>query len=98
VERALAEHPGVAGAVVFGVPDDDWGQIVAAVVAPCPGVQLEGTSLRAQLRDQIAGYKLPRAFAFCELAELPIGSSGKTLRRAARAAFGPRLARADRVT
>src|SRR5205823_7340865 len=30
VERALAEHPGVAGAVVFGVPDDDWGQIVAA--------------------------------------------------------------------
>ena len=84
--------------MVFGVPDDDWGQIVAAVVAPRPGAQLEGASLRAQLRDQIAGYKLPRAFAFCELAELPIGSSGKTLRRAARAAFGPRLARADRVT
>jgi len=95
VERALAEHPGVAGAVVFGVPDNDWGQIVAAVVAPRPGVQLEGASLRAQLREQIAGYKLPRAFAFCELSELPIGSSGKTLRRAARVAFGSRLARAD---
>jgi acyl-CoA synthetase (AMP-forming)/AMP-acid ligase II len=95
VERALGEHPGVAGAVVFGIPDDDWGQIVAAVVAPRPGVQLDGALLRTQLRDQIAGYKVPRAFAFCELAELPIGSSGKTLRRAARAAFGPRLARAD---
>ncbi|HWE25591.1 MAG TPA: AMP-binding protein [Myxococcales bacterium] len=95
VERALAEHPGVAGALVFGVPDDDWGQIVAAVVAPRPGVRLEGTSLRTQLRDQIAGYKLPRAFAFCELDDLPIGSSGKTLRRAARAAFGSRLRRAD---
>ena len=95
VERALAEHPEVAGAVVFGVHDDDWGQIVAAVVAARPGIRLEGASLRAQLRDRIAGYKLPRAFAFCEFAELPIGSSGKTLRRAAREAFSARLARAD---
>ena len=95
VERALADHPGVAGAVVFGVVDEDWGQIVAAVVAPRPGVHLDGASLRAALRNQIAGYKLPRAFAFCELADLPIGSSGKTLRRAARARFSSRLARAD---
>jgi long-chain acyl-CoA synthetase len=95
VERALADHPGVAGAVVFGVADEDWGEIVAAVVAPRPGVHLDGTSLRATLRNQIAGYKLPRAFAFCELADLPMGSSGKTLRRAARAAFTSRLARAD---
>ncbi|MGE5048467.1 MAG: class I adenylate-forming enzyme family protein, partial [Deltaproteobacteria bacterium] len=34
VERTLAALPEVAGAIVFGVPDDDWGQIVAAVVAP----------------------------------------------------------------
>jgi acyl-CoA synthetase (AMP-forming)/AMP-acid ligase II len=95
VERALAEHPAVAGAVVFGVPDNDWGQIVAAVVAPRPGVHLDGATLRAQLHERIASYKLPRAFAFCELAELPIGSSGKALRRAARAAFASRLARAD---
>ena len=95
VERALAEDAAVAGAVVFGVPDEDWGQIVAAVIAPRPGVDLDGPSLRARLRERIAGYKVPRAFAFCELAELPIGSSGKTLRRAARAAFTSRLARAD---
>jgi acyl-CoA synthetase (AMP-forming)/AMP-acid ligase II len=94
VERALTEHPDVAGAVVFGVPDEDWGQIVAAVIAPRSGVHLDGASLRAELRDRIAGYKLPRAFAFCDIAELPIGSSGKTLRRTARAAFAPRLVRA----
>lgn len=95
VERALAALPGVAGAVVFGVPDDDWGQIVAAVIAAREAARLDGASLRDALRDQLAGYKLPRALAFCELAELPIGSSGKALRRAARAGFAARLARID---
>jgi acyl-CoA synthetase (AMP-forming)/AMP-acid ligase II len=95
VEGALAAVPGVAGAVVFGVPDDDWGQIVAAVIAPRSPVYLDGAAVRAALRDQIAGYKLPRAVAFCAQDELPIGSSGKALRRAARAAFAARLVRID---
>jgi acyl-CoA synthetase (AMP-forming)/AMP-acid ligase II len=93
VERALAALPEVAGAVVFGVPDDDWGQLVAAVVAPRAGAALP--DLRHVLRDQLAGYKLPRALAVCAADELPIGSSGKSLRRAARAAFAARLARID---
>jgi len=93
VERALADHPEVAGAVVFGVDDTDWGQIVAAVVAPRPGARVDGAELRAFLRDRVAGYKLPRAFATCALDELPVGSSGKALRRAARAAFAARLVR-----
>jgi acyl-CoA synthetase (AMP-forming)/AMP-acid ligase II len=93
VERALAALPEVAGAVVFGVPDEDWGQLVAAVVAPRGAARLDGDALRAQLRDQLAGYKLPRAVAFCSLAELPVGSSGKALRRAAREAFAAQLAR-----
>jgi acyl-CoA synthetase (AMP-forming)/AMP-acid ligase II len=95
VERALAALPGVAGAVVFGVPDEDWGEIVAAVIAPREPARLDGASLRHALRDQLAGYKLPRAIATCALAELPIGSSGKALRRAARAGFAARLARID---
>ena len=93
VERALAALPGVAGAVVFGVPDAEWGQLVAAVVAPRGAAHLDPGALRAALRDQLAGYKLPRAFACCALADLPIGSSGKALRRAARDAFAARLAR-----
>nr|MBA3499518.1 long-chain fatty acid--CoA ligase [Deltaproteobacteria bacterium] len=91
VERALAALPGVAGAVVFGVPDDEWGQLVAAVIATDQPIDL-----RSALRDQLAGYKLPRAIATCALADLPIGSSGKALRRAAREAFATRLARIDR--
>ncbi|MCW5805714.1 MAG: long-chain fatty acid--CoA ligase [Deltaproteobacteria bacterium] len=94
VERALVALPGVAGAVVFGVPDDAWGQLVAAVVAT-DDAALDGRALRAALRDALAGYKLPRAIAFCASAELPIGSSGKALRRAARAAFAAHLARID---
>jgi acyl-CoA synthetase (AMP-forming)/AMP-acid ligase II len=95
VERALSALPEIAGAVVFGVRDEDWGQVVAAVVALREGARLDGTALRQALRDQLAGYKLPRAIALCTLAELPIGSSGKALRRAAREAFASRLVRVD---
>jgi len=95
VERALAGLPEVAGAVVFGVPDDDWGQIVGAVIAMREGTDFDGGAVRAALRDQLAGYKLPRAVAFCELGELPIGSSGKALRRRAREAFAGRLQRIE---
>ncbi len=95
VERALAALPEVAGAVVFGVPDDDWGQLVAAVSAPRE--RLDAVAMRRALRDQLAGYKLPRAIATCELGELPIGSSGKALRRAARERFAARLVRIDEV-
>jgi acyl-CoA synthetase (AMP-forming)/AMP-acid ligase II len=86
VERALAEHPAIAGAVVFGLDDPEWGQIVAAVIAP-RGAAPPRAELLAFLRDRIAGYKLPRAIAWCGLDELPVGSSGKPLRRAARDRF-----------
>jgi len=56
---------------------------------------LDGAAVRAALRDRIAGYKLPRAVAFCAQDELPIGSSGKALRRSARTAFADRLVRID---
>ena len=92
VERALAALPEVAGAVVFGVEDADWGQIVAAVIAPRDGMNVP-SAIRDALRGQLAGYKLPRAIAFCELGELPVGASGKPLRRAARERFAARLAR-----
>jgi acyl-CoA synthetase (AMP-forming)/AMP-acid ligase II len=96
VERALATLPEVVGTVAFGVTDAEWGQIVAAVIAlRDDATPPDGRALRDALRDQLAGYKLPRAVAFCTLAELPIGSSGKALRRAARDAFASRLTRID---
>jgi long-chain acyl-CoA synthetase len=96
VERALGELPDVAGAVAFGVDDPDWGQIVAAVIAPRAGVELDPAAVIAALRDRLAGYKLPRAIATCAPDELPIGSSGKPLRRAARDRFAARLQRPTR--
>jgi len=49
VERALAALPEVAGAVVFGIADDDWGQIVAAVIASRHPALLDGAAVRAAL-------------------------------------------------
>jgi len=82
VERALKTHPAVLGAVTFGVDDPDWGQIVAAAVTSDGSV--DAAALRAFLRTKIAAYKLPKAIAFIDRDELPVGSSGKPLRRAAR--------------
>jgi len=83
VERALLEHPGVRGAVVFGRPHPDWGEEVCAlIVADVPEAEL-----RDFLRARIAGYKIPKHFAFVGIDELPLGSSGKPLRRRARELF-----------
>jgi acyl-CoA synthetase (AMP-forming)/AMP-acid ligase II len=88
VERVLAEHPLVAGAVVCGVPDVDWGERVVALIATRDGAAAPGEDeLRAFLRDRIASYKIPKVFVFLPASELPIGPSGKPLRRAARAHF-----------
>jgi acyl-CoA synthetase (AMP-forming)/AMP-acid ligase II len=60
VEAALKAHPSVLDAVVVGVPDERWGQRVAAVVPARPGVELTLTILDAHCRTRIAGYKVPR--------------------------------------
>jgi 3-oxocholest-4-en-26-oate---CoA ligase len=59
VEDALLAHPDVTDAVVVGVPDDTWGEVVAAVVAS-PSATLTGEELRAAVRSNLAGYKVPR--------------------------------------
>lgn len=80
VELALNEHADVRGAVAFGVDDREWGQVVAAVVAG----DVTEDQLRSHLRERIAGYKIPKRFVFVSPDELPIGASGKPLRRRAR--------------
>jgi len=85
VERALHEHPEIAGAVVFGVADPDWHQRVAALVVRAPGSTIGETELRAFLRGQLAPHKVPRQIAFVPADRLPRSPSGKPLRRAAAA-------------
>jgi acyl-CoA synthetase (AMP-forming)/AMP-acid ligase II len=60
VEAALKAHPAVFDAVVVGVPDERWGQKVAAVVQLRDGHTLTLEELDAHAREHIAGYKVPR--------------------------------------
>ncbi len=60
VEAALKSHPGVFDAIVVGVPDERFGQRVAAVVAPREGHDLTLDELAEHARTKIAGYKVPR--------------------------------------
>jgi acyl-CoA synthetase (AMP-forming)/AMP-acid ligase II len=61
VEAALKGHPDVFDALVVGVPDPRFGQHVAAVVQPRDGVRPTLTELDAFVRNEIAGYKVPRS-------------------------------------
>jgi acyl-CoA synthetase (AMP-forming)/AMP-acid ligase II len=60
VEKALKAHPDIFDAVVVGVPDERWGQRVAAIVQPRPGRSVTLDSLSDHCRAQLAGYKVPK--------------------------------------
>lgn len=87
VEAALHEHPGVLDVAVVGVPDEEWGERVHAVVQPKPGIALDLDELDAYGRTRLAGFKRPRSFEV--RAQLPRTESGKLLRRVLRAEYRP---------
>ena len=60
VEQALLDHPDVGDAVVVGVADERWGQLVVAMVAPRPGSSPREEELRVHCRSRLAGYKVPK--------------------------------------
>jgi acyl-CoA synthetase (AMP-forming)/AMP-acid ligase II len=60
VEAALKAHPAVFDAVVVGVPDDRWGERVAAVIEVRPGAAVTLEELDEHTRAHVAGYKVPR--------------------------------------
>jgi long-chain acyl-CoA synthetase len=78
IEAVLIGHPAVGDVGVVGVPDDDWGEIVVAVVEPQPGVS-PSAGLADELvewcRERIAHYKCPRSIEFTE--GLPRHDNGK---------------------
>jgi fatty-acyl-CoA synthase len=66
VEEVLKEHPGVTDAVVLGVPDEEWGQLVTAVVATTGDDPPDADALGEWVGDRLAGYKRPRRFVFAD--------------------------------
>jgi acyl-CoA synthetase (AMP-forming)/AMP-acid ligase II len=75
VEAALKGHPDVFDALVVGVPDERYGQCVAAVVQPRPGARPSLPELDQFVRSEIAGYKVPRKLWYVE--EIKRSPAGK---------------------
>lgn len=80
VEDVLLGHPGVLDAAVVGLPDEEWGQRLAAVVVRREGAALDEEDLRAYVRARLRSSKTPDVVAFRP--ELPHTDTGKLLRRA----------------
>lgn len=81
VEEALRAIDAVADALVIGVPDNEWGQRVAALVVLRDGVTMDDKEMRTTLAGRIAGYKIPRNFRI--LPHLPLLPNGKVDRAGA---------------
>lgn len=76
----------VADCAVFGIPDDDYGEAVCAVVHPREDVDnITAADVQAFLRDSLAGYLIPRRVEFS--ADLPREDSGKIFKRKLREPF-----------
>lgn len=85
VENALAQHPSVGACAVIGIPSDQWGEAVHAVVVLKPGTTATEDELGAHCRGLIGGYKCPRTFEF--RAALPVSGAGKILKTELRKPF-----------
>jgi long-chain acyl-CoA synthetase len=85
IEMTLLQCPGVQDCAVFGIPDDEFGESLAAAVQPLPGVQLTAQQVREYLQARLAKYKVPRRIDFH--AALPREDSGKIFKRRLREPF-----------
>ena len=85
IEAALEVHPNVFDVAVFGVPSEEWGEAVHAVIVAQPAGSLTPEDVIAFGREHLASYKVPRTISFLD--ELPRTGSGKILKRELRAPF-----------
>jgi fatty-acyl-CoA synthase len=81
IEDSLLRHPSVDGAAVVGLPDDEWGERVAAMVTVSG--QVDPDELAEWVRKELGGLKSPKVIAIRD--ELPMTPTGKVLRREVRA-------------
>jgi len=86
VEKVLAAHPSIAEVAVIGTPDEQWGELVTAVVVVNSGSQLVLDEVQDFARQHLGGYKVPRRLELVD--ELPRNASGKVLKRTLRDQLG----------
>ena len=85
IEAMLMTMPGIADCAVFGIPDAEFGEALAAAVQLRDGASMDGSEVQAFLRERIANYKVPRVVTFH--AALPREDSGKIFKRLLRAPY-----------
>ncbi len=85
VEAAIHRHPAVLEAAVIGVPDDEWGEAVKAVVVLKPGEQATEQEIIDTAKTHLASYQKPKSVDF--VAALPKAPTGKILKRELRAPY-----------
>lgn len=85
IEDALEHHPDIMDVAVFGIPSEEWGESVHAVVVAREGSGLGEAGVDAFSREHLASYKIPRSIEFMD--EIPRTGSGKILKRVLREPF-----------
>ena len=86
VENAISTHPAVGQVAVIGIPSEQWGEAVHAIVVPVPGAEVTEAEIIAHAREWIAGYKVPKSVEF-RADPLPLSGAMKVLKRDLRAPY-----------
>jgi len=82
IEEALYTHPGIFDAGIIGVPDEEWGERIIAIVVRKPDAAVSEQDVIDYVGDKLASYKKPKTVYFVD--ELPYSPSGKMLKRVLR--------------
>ena len=91
VEAVLYEHASVADACVFAIPDDKWGEAVAAHIVLKPGQAADLERLNLFCAERLGGFKRPRHIEFVDA--LPKNPNGKVMRKSVQAPYWAALDR-----